>query len=119
MNSRISILVIYTGGTIGMVNDPETGSLTPFDFNHIMNEIPELNKFGYKLASITLDEIVDSSNITPDTWIHLAKLIDKHYHSYDGFVILHGTSSQPLQSLNKIEMNKVIHFTTACHIHES
>ena len=93
MNSRISILVIYTGGTIGMINDPETGSLTPFDFNHIMNEIPELNKFGFKLASITLDEVVDSSNITPSTWVHLAKLIEKHYNNYDGFVILHGTDT--------------------------
>jgi L-asparaginase len=88
-----SILIIYTGGTIGMINDPETGSLAPFDFDHIMKQVPELNKFGYNLNTITFEEVVDSSNITPEIWIHLAELIEKNYNYYDGFVILHGTDT--------------------------
>ena len=88
-----SILIIYTGGTIGMINDPVTGSLAPFDFDHIMKQVPELNKFGYNLNTITFEEVVDSSNITPEIWIHLAELIEKNYQLYDGFVILHGTDT--------------------------
>lgn len=93
MNSKISILVIYTGGTIGMVKNPKTGSLTPFDFDHIIKQIPELNKFGFILKSITLDEIVDSSNITPRIWVHIAKIIEQNYNKFDGFVVLHGTDT--------------------------
>ncbi len=92
-NSGISILIIYTGGTIGMINDPETGSLAPFDFNHIMLQVPELNKFGFNLTTITFEEVVDSSNVHPGIWIHLAELIERNYDMYDGFVILHGTDT--------------------------
>lgn len=92
-NTDTSILIIYTGGTIGMVNDPESGSWTPFDFDHILEQVPELTKFGYKLTTITFEEVIDSSNITPDIWIHLAELIEKNYNDYDGFVILHGTDT--------------------------
>lgn len=92
-DSGTSILIIYTGGTIGMINDPETGSLAPFDFDHIMKQVPELNKFGFNLTTITFEEVVDSSNITPEIWVHLAELIEKHYADFDGFVILHGTDT--------------------------
>ncbi|MGE4289878.1 MAG: asparaginase [Salinivirgaceae bacterium] len=91
--SGTSILIIYTGGTIGMINDPETGSLAPFDFNHILHQVPELNKFGFNLTTITFEEVVDSSNVHPEIWIHLAELIEKNYDQYDGFVILHGTDT--------------------------
>lgn len=91
--SGTSILIIYTGGTIGMINDPETGSLAPFDFNHILHQVPELNKFGFNLTTITFEEVVDSSNVHPEIWIHLAELIEKNYDAYDGFVILHGTDT--------------------------
>ncbi|PKP10263.1 MAG: L-asparaginase 1 [Bacteroidetes bacterium HGW-Bacteroidetes-4] len=91
--SGTSILIIYTGGTIGMINDPETGSLAPFDFNHILHQVPELNKFGFNLTTITFEEVVDSSNVHPEIWIHLAELIEKNYEQYDGFVILHGTDT--------------------------
>ncbi|OFX38848.1 MAG: L-asparaginase 1 [Bacteroidetes bacterium GWE2_40_63] len=91
--SGTSILIIYTGGTIGMINDPETGSLAPFDFDHVMKQVPELNKFGFDLTTITFEEVVDSSNITPEIWIHLAELIERNYETYDGFVILHGTDT--------------------------
>ncbi len=92
-NLKTSILIIYTGGTIGMIDDAETGSLVPFDFDHIMKQVPELNKFGYNLTTITFEKVVDSSDITPETWVHLAELIEKHYNDYDGFVILHGTDT--------------------------
>ncbi len=92
-NSKTSILIIYTGGTIGMIDDAETGSLVPFDFDHIMNQVPELNKFGFNITTITFEKVVDSSDITPETWVHLAELIDKNYDDYDGFVILHGTDT--------------------------
>jgi len=88
-----SILIIYTGGTIGMITDPETGMLAPFDFDHIMKQVPELNRFGFNLTTITFENVVDSSNITPDIWVHLAELIEKNYHNFDGFVILHGTDT--------------------------
>lgn len=91
--SGTSILIIYTGGTIGMINDPRTGSLAPFDFDHIMKQVPELNKFGFNLNSITFEKICDSSNITPDVWIKLAVIIEENYSRYDGFVILHGTDT--------------------------
>ncbi len=93
LNSGTSILIVYTGGTIGMINDPETGSLAPFDFDHVMKQVPELNKFGFNLTTITFEEVVDSSNITPEIWIHLAELIERNYDHYDGFVILHGTDT--------------------------
>ncbi|MBI9067644.1 MAG: asparaginase [Salinivirgaceae bacterium] len=93
VNNEISILIIYTGGTIGMVNDPKTGSWKPFDFDHIKKQMPELNEFGFKLTTLTFEDVVDSSNITPDFWIHLAELIEENYNDYDGFVVLHGTDT--------------------------
>jgi L-asparaginase len=87
-----SILIIYTGGTIGMVNDPVTGSLIPIDFEHISDQVPELRKFGYKLRSVSF-EPVDSSNIEPDTWVKIAEAIETNYNQFDGFVILHGTDT--------------------------
>ncbi len=92
-NSEKSILIIYTGGTIGMINDPETGLLVPFDFDHIKKQVPELKRFDFNLSTMAFEKVVDSSNITPDIWIRLAELIEKNYNSYDGFVILHGTDT--------------------------
>jgi L-asparaginase len=88
-----SILIIYTGGTIGMVHDRGTGSLVPIDFKHITNHVPELDKFGFKLHSVTFNPVMDSSNIDPSTWIRMAETIVKNYGSYDGFVVLHGTDT--------------------------
>lgn len=88
-----SILIIYTGGTIGMVNDPITGSWVPFDFDHIVKEVPELNEFGFKLESIAFDPLIDSSNLSPIVWIQLAEIIKQNYDKYDGFVVLHGTDT--------------------------
>lgn len=90
---QTSILILYTGGTIGMVNDPETGSLKPFDFDHILKQVPELNEFGFNLNSIAFDPLIDSSNLNPDVWVKIAQLIKDNYNEYDGFVVLHGTDT--------------------------
>jgi L-asparaginase len=90
---EISILIIYTGGTIGMINDPLTGSLVPIDFGHISDQVPELRKFGYNLRTVSFDPVTDSSNIEPDTWVKMASIIEENYNDYDGFVILHGTDT--------------------------
>lgn len=92
-SNRPSILIIYTGGTIGMVNDPETGSLAPIDFEHMRKQVPELNKFDLKLDTHTFEKVVDSSDIVPETWLELAQIIERNYIKYDGFVILHGTDT--------------------------
>ncbi|NLJ44344.1 MAG: asparaginase [Bacteroidales bacterium] len=88
-----SILLIYTGGTIGMIHDPETGSLIPIDFNHITYHVPELDKFGFNLESVSFNPVKDSSNIDPDVWIKMAETIEENYEKYDGFVVLHGTDT--------------------------
>jgi L-asparaginase len=92
-DNNISILIIYTGGTIGMVLDPETGSLVPIDFRHITDHVPELRKFGYELHSVSFDPVKDSSNIDPCIWVKLAKTIEESYDMYDGFVVLHGSDT--------------------------
>lgn len=93
MESQKSILIIYTGGTIGMMLNPETGILDPFNFHQIENEVPELRKLGHKLSAIQFDPPLDSSNINPDIWVQLAVIINDNYEFYDGFVILHGTDT--------------------------
>ncbi|WP_461631031.1 asparaginase [Labilibaculum euxinus] len=90
---QTSILIIYTGGTIGMVNDPETGSLKPFDFDHILKQVPELNGFGFKLESIAFEPLIDSSNLNPRVWIKIVEIIKENYQNFDGFVVLHGTDT--------------------------
>lgn len=93
MTPKPRILVIYTGGTIGMVEDSETGVLNPFDFEHLTDQIPEIRKFNYQIDSISFDPIIDSSNMEPQVWVRLATLIESHYENYDGFVILHGSDT--------------------------
>lgn len=90
---KSSILLIYTGGTIGMKIDPVLQALTPFDFSQILEEVPELSKFAYKIDSYTFDPLIDSSDVEPSLWIALAELIQERYDEYDGFVILHGTDT--------------------------
>ena len=90
---KSSVLIIYTGGTIGMKEDPSDGTLKPFDFSQIKEEVPELNKFAVKLDSYTFDPLIDSSDVEPALWVNLANLILEKYEDYDGFVILHGTDT--------------------------
>ena len=92
-NNNKSILLIYTGGTIGMVKDPGTGLLKPLDFDHLINQIPELNQFGFQIHTLTFNPVIDSSEVEPGIWIKLARTIYKHYDEFDGFVILHGTDT--------------------------
>jgi L-asparaginase len=88
-----SILIIYSGGTIGMIRDPGKGTLKPFDFKKIMKLIPEIKSLGYRIESYNFNPPIDSSDIEPDTWINMAEIIEKNYHEFDGFVILHGTDT--------------------------
>lgn len=90
---QTSILIIYTGGTIGMKQDPASGLLKPFDFNQILSEVPELAKFGCHLDTYSFQPLIDSSDVRPEFWIHLAHFIRDRYDDYDGFVILHGTDT--------------------------
>ena len=87
------ILIIYTGGTIGMVNDPLTGALIPFDFKQIRQNVPELARLNYQLDVHSFDPILDSSNMDPVIWAELAAIIERTYDDYDGFVVLHGSDT--------------------------
>lgn len=90
---KSKVLIIYTGGTIGMVEDSITGALNPFDFNHLQDHIPELNKLDVDLTVESLEFPIDSSNVSPDTWFQLVNIIGEYYHVFDGFVILHGSDT--------------------------
>lgn len=90
---KASLLLIYTGGTIGMKEDPADRTLKPFDFSQILDEVPELGKFAYRIDPHTFDPPIDSSDIEPYLWQQLAILIRDNYSRYDGFVILHGTDT--------------------------
>jgi L-asparaginase len=94
MNSTLpKILIIYTGGTIGMMEDPSSGQLRPFDFKHLNSQIPELNKLNIELNSLSVTNPIDSSNMNPTRWAEIAQLIFSNYDEYDGFVILHGSDT--------------------------
>jgi L-asparaginase len=88
-----SILIIYTGGTIGMVQNHLTGALQPLNFEQISQQVPDLQKFGFTLDTISFDPPMDSSDVGPETWIRMAGIIQENYERYDGFVILHGTDT--------------------------
>ncbi len=91
--NEAKILIIYTGGTIGMIVDPETGSYKPVNFKNLASKVPALQSFGYKLESISFDPPIDSADLKLDTWVKLVKLLKKDYSKYDGFVVLHGTDT--------------------------
>jgi len=113
---KSSILIIYTGGTFGMMAD-ESGSLVSFNFNQIIKRFPSLRNLELKLTVISFPEPIDSSDITPSNWVDLAYIIYENYQQYDGFVILHGTdtmaySASALSFLLE-DLNKPIIFTGA------
>ena len=87
------ILLLYTGGTIGMKQDPVTLALKPFNFNQILEEVPELKKFGCEIDTYSFDPLIDSSDMQPEFWVRLASMIQENYSKYDGFVVLHGTDT--------------------------
>lgn len=115
MKSQTSILVIYTGGTIGMIKDMETGALKPFDFGNLYKIMPILENFNYRIQSLSMAPLIDSSNMNPTFWIRLALLIGENYGNYDGFVVLHGTDtmsySASMLSFMLENLNKPVIFT--------
>ena len=90
---RSSILIIYTGGTIGMKTDEATGALVPFDFSGIYEEFPSLKRLKVDIEVFTITPPIDSSNVAVENWVHMARIIRDNYAKYDGFVILHGTDT--------------------------
>lgn len=90
---RASILIIYTGGTIGMIHNADTGALESFNFDHLLSHVPELKQLNIDIDSITFDPPIDSSDMEPELWSRIVSIIEKNYDQYDGFVILHGTDT--------------------------
>ncbi len=110
-----SLLIIYTGGTIGMVKDPVSGALQPYHFEDIYKLMPVLQNFDYKLQSVSFNPLIDSSNVTPSFWVKLATVVEENYEKYDGFVVLHGTDtmsySASMLSFMLENLNKPVIFT--------
>jgi L-asparaginase len=93
MNVNPRILIIYTGGTIGMIKDPITQTLIPFNFEAIYDQVPRLAFYDIEIETFSFDNPIDSSDMLPQDWKQIAEKIQEHYHNYDGFVILHGTDT--------------------------
>lgn len=91
--SQPRILIIYTGGTIGMIDNPQTGVLEPFDFTHLIDNVPKIKMLNYEIDNISFDPPIDSSDVNPGHWVQIVRAIESNYHDYDGFVVLHGTDT--------------------------
>ena len=87
------VLLIYTGGTIGMNRNPRTGALEPFNFESLLSNVPELQQVSTEIATFQFNPPIDSSDMSPERWVDLAHVITNNYNLYDGFVILHGTDT--------------------------
>jgi len=115
MNSKSNILLIYTGGTIGMIKDFETGALRNFNFDDLLKHIPELKLLDCDIATRSFKEPIDSSNMNPAYWADIAIMIEEDYDNYDGFVVLHGsdTMSYTASALSFMleNLNKPVIFT--------
>jgi L-asparaginase len=115
MQSKVKILLIYTGGTIGMMKNFETGALKAFNFSKLLNKIPELKQLDCEIETISFEKPMDSSNMNSIHWIKIAKIIDENYVSFDGFVVLHGsdTMSYSASALSFMleNLNKPVIFT--------
>lgn len=107
---RASVLVIYTGGTLGMVYESKENQLVPFNFEQVIEKVPEVRRLDFEISFLTLHEPIDSSNMNPEIWIELAQIIQSQYDQYNSFVILHGTDTMAytasalsflLENLNK------------------
>jgi L-asparaginase len=93
MQSKPNILLLYTGGTIGMMKDFETGALKAFNFSKLLQKIPELKQLECSIKTISFENPIDSSNMHPDKWIKIASMIEENYQNFDGFVVLHGSDT--------------------------
>lgn len=93
MKTSSNILLIYTGGTIGMVKDFETGALKAFNFDELLHNIPELKLLEHHIETVSFTKPIDSSNMRPSYWLQMAEIIEENYEKYDGFVVLHGSDT--------------------------
>ena len=93
LDLNASVLLIYTGGTIGMIEDEETGALKAFDFQNLKEFVPELKRLKFNIDIIQFEKPIDSSDMNPEKWKQIVKIIEDNYSDYDGFVILHGTDT--------------------------
>lgn len=93
VKQKSNILLIYTGGTIGMVKDYKTGALRAFNFDELIKNIPELNQLDCTLTGVSFEKPIDSSNMNPRYWATIASMIEENYVDYDGFVVLHGSDT--------------------------
>lgn len=93
IDKNANVLLIYTGGTIGMVENRETGALEPFNFSHLQSNMPEIKRLNFNIETYLFDAPIDSSDVSPDFWRQVVRVIETHYTDYDGFVILHGTDT--------------------------
>lgn len=93
MTRKMNILLVYTGGTIGMVKDYETGALKAFDFDNLRDHIPELNQLDCNIKTVSFKEPIDSSNMNPKYWIKIVTIIEENYAKADGFVVLTGSDT--------------------------
>ncbi|WP_282122857.1 asparaginase [Algibacter mikhailovii] len=91
--AKANILLIYTGGTIGMIKDFRTGVLKAFDFKTLLEKIPELHLLDCNIDTVSFEKPIDSSNMNPLYWVQIAELIEDHYEAFDGFVVLHGSDT--------------------------
>ncbi|MFD2521265.1 asparaginase [Emticicia soli] len=92
-NRATSVLMIYTGGTLGMVFDSKSKSLVPFNFNEILTNVPELHRLEFELTILALEKPIDSANIKPAIWVEIARIIHDNFEEFDAFVVLHGTDT--------------------------
>lgn len=93
MSARPKILMIYTGGTIGMIENPETNALQPFDFDHLLQNVPKIRMLDFDIDHYEFPRPLDSSDMNPQHWAEIARAIQENYDDYDGFVVLHGTDT--------------------------
>jgi len=91
--SKSKILLIYTGGTIGMIKDYETGALKAFNFKKLLKRIPELQLLDCEIDTVSFENPIDSSNIQIENWQNIASIIEDNYDKFDGFVVLHGSDT--------------------------
>ena len=98
MANKPNILIVYTGGTIGMIKDYKTGALKAFDFSRIIDKIPELEQLDCEIESISFDEPIDSSNMNTEYYINIVEIIEANYTNFDGFVILTGSDTMAYTS---------------------
>ncbi len=93
IDTNANVLLIYTGGTIGMVENPESGALEPFNFSHLRSNMPEIKRLNFNVETYLFDPPFDSSDVSIAIWRHMVNVIEVNYERYDGFVILHGTDT--------------------------